>query len=229
MSQKKTETVLDRIEAVRSQYHRQDLRGELDELGEELAELLVKRALYEGLFDTSIEIDEEFQSAISEALDHLEAGDVEAAEEQIEVIEIERSEFEADLEQAISDPLTKYRSDVESMQRLNQKLNKVDPADLDELHVFLQPGHLADDLDHEPNASIDEKIEDARSVGDNQRGIYEKAIKTIFEPYLNDDIIGDLVAVLVADNDLRVEEVNPSQFEALYDSELAPYIELQFG
>lgn len=229
MSQKTTDTVLDRIEAVRSQYHRQDLRSELDELGDELAELLVERALYEGLFDTSIEIDEGFRSAIAEALDHLEAGNVEAVEEQIEVIEAERSEFEADLEQAISDPLTKYRSDVESMQRLNQKLDKVDPTDLDKLQTFLQPGHLADDVDHEPDASIDEKIEDARSVGENQRAIYEKAIKTIFEPYLNDDIIGDLVAVLVAKDDLRVDEVDPSQFEALYDSELAPHIELQFG
>ncbi|WP_380675556.1 hypothetical protein [Salinigranum sp. GCM10025319] len=229
MSQKTTDSVLDRLEAVRSQYHRQDLRSALNELGDELAELLMKQALYEGLFDTSIEINEAFRSAIAEALEQLEAGNVEAVENQIEVIETERSEFESALQQAISDPLTKYRSDVESMQRLNQKLEKIDPTQLEELRTFLQPGHLAEDVDHEPDVSIDEKIEKARSVGEDQRSFYQKAIRTIFEPYLDDDVIGDLVEVLVANDDLRVDEVDPNQFEALHDSELASHIELQFG
>jgi hypothetical protein len=86
-----------------------------------------------------------------------------------------------------------------------------------------------DDVDHEPDASINEKIEVARSVGEDQRSIYEKSIKKIFEPYLEDDVIGNVVEVLVANDDLRVDEVDPSQFEGLHDSELAPHIEFQFG
>jgi ribosomal 50S subunit-associated protein YjgA (DUF615 family) len=229
MSQKTTDTVLERIESVRSQYHRQDLRSELNELGDELAELLVKRALYEGLFDTSIEINESFRSAIDDALNHLEAGNIKSVEEQIEEIETQRSKFESTLEQAIAESLAKYRSDVESMQRLNQKLEKVDSTNLEKLQTFLQPGHLVDDVDHEPDASINEKIEVARSVGEDQRSIYEKSINKIFEPYLEDDVIGNVVEVLVANDDLRVDEVDPSQFEGLHDSELAPHIEFQFG
>jgi len=229
MSQKTTDTVLERIESVRSQYHRQDLRSELNELGDELAELLVKRALYEGLFDTSIEINESFRSAIDDALNHLEAGNIKSVEEQIEEIETQRSKFESTLEQAIAELLAKYRSDVESMQRLNQKLEKVDSTNLEKLQTFLQPGHLVDDVDHEPDASINEKIVVARSVGEDQRSIYEKSINKIFEPYLEDDVIGNVVEVLVANDDLRVDEVDPSQFEGLHDSELAPHIEFQFG
>lgn len=229
MSQKTTDTVLERIESVRSQYHRQDLRSELNELGDELAELLVKRALYEGLFDTSIEINEAFRSAIDDALNHLEAGNIKSVEEQIEEIETQRSKFESTLEQAVAESLAKYRSDVESMQRLNQKLEKVESTSLEKLKTFLQPGHLVDDVDHEPHTSINEKIEVARSVGEDQRSIYEKSIKKIFEPYLEDDVIGNVVEVLVANDDLRVDEVDPSQFEGLHDSELAPHIEFQFG
>lgn len=229
MSQNPTHSVLDRLETVRSQYHRKDLRSDLDELGDELAELLIKRALYEALFDKNIEIDEEFRSAITDAVEDLETGNIEAVEEQIGVIKTQRSEFESALEQAISDQLSKYRSDIESMQRLNQKLDKVDPEELQNLQTFLQPGHLEDDIEHEPDDSLDEKIDKARSVGETQRSVYENAINAIFDPYLDDEIIGDLVEVLVANEDLRVNEIDPSQYEALHDSELAPHIELQFG
>lgn len=229
MSQETSDTVLDRLRAVRSQYHRQGLRKELDEIGDELAALLVKRAFCEGLFDTCIEIDEEFQSAIAEVLEHLEEENIEEVEEQIGVIKGKKTEFESTLEQEISNPLTKYRSDVDSMQRLNQKLNKVDSTHLEELQTFLQPGHLANDVDHKPEAPIEERIEHARSEGQDQHAVYEASIEAIFEPYLNDDVIGDLVEVLVDDDDLRVEDVDPSKFEALHDSELAPHIEFQFG
>lgn len=229
MSQKTTDNVLDRLKAVRSQYHRQDLRNELNELGDELGKLLVKRALYEGLFDKDIEIDEEFRLAVAKAVEQLEAGNIEAVEEQIEIIETERVEFESTLEQAVSDPLTKYRSDIKSIRRLNQKLDKIDSSDLEELQTFLQPGHLVEDVDYEPDAPIDEKIENARSVGEIQRSTYERAIETIFEPYFDDDIIGDLIKALVANEDLRVAEVELSQFEALHNSGLASHIELQLG
>lgn len=222
-------SVLDQLNEVQSQYRRKDLRNQLEELGEELEQLLLDKALYEGLFDTTIEIDNNLKATIRETRSQLEDGDMDAVEQGIKSIQDEKEAFESTLKQEVADSLSTWRSNLDSMIRLNKAIEKMDADDLDELQTFLRPGNLSPDLEFAGDPSLEQKIERTHEYGANHRETFLEATTEIFEPYLNDDDIGDAVKTLLSGDEFFIEDLDPETFQQLKDSELSAYIELSFG
>jgi hypothetical protein len=228
MSTTEDETVLDRLQTVKSQYRRRDLQNKLDNLAKDLADLYLQKVVYERLLDISIEITSDLQTTIQTIQTNLQDGKTETVSNQVDQLETQVQEFESHIDKQISDPLSTYRSTVESMQRLNQKLSLIDSAQLTTLETFLQPGDILSRIEFASEADLATKIETASEVGTDHRETYESARSELFETYFETEY-GEKVTEMMSDDPPVLESFDETEIEQLYDSDLTPYIELRFG
>jgi hypothetical protein len=222
------ETVVDRLRRVHSQYKQRDLQRQLEDTADTLAELYLQKVVYETVLDTTISIDEDLRSTIQEIRSHLEDGDTETVTEQVGTLKERVQAFENELEKEISEPLSTYRSNVNSMQRLNQRLDVFDTAELEGLRRFLEPGDVLSRIDFEEEADLEEKIATAGAVAAEYRTTYDSARTELFETYLETEY-GDKVTMMMSDSPPMLESFDEQELDDLYESDLAPYIELRFG
>ena len=228
MSTTDGETVLDRLQAVKSQYRRRDLQNKLDDLANDLADLYLQKVVYERLLDIPIEITSDLQTTIQDIQTNLQDGETEAISIQVDQLETQVQEFESHIDKQISAPLSTYRSTVESMQRLNEKLSVIDSAQLTTLQTFLQPGDILTRIEFTSDTDLATKIETAAEEGTNHRETYESARSELFETYFETEY-GEKVTEMMSDDPPVLESFDKTELEQLYDSDLTPYIELRFG
>lgn len=221
-------TVVDRLRRVHSQYKQRDIQRQLEGAAETLAELYLEKVVYETVLDTTISIDGDLRSTIQEIRSHLEEGDTETVTAQVETLKERVQTFENELEKETSEPLSTYRSNVESMQRLNQRLEVFDTTELESLRSFLEPGDVLSRIDFEDEADLEEKIATAGAVAAEYRTTYDSARMKLFETYLETEY-GDKVTMMMSDSPPRLESFDEQELKELYESDLAPYIELRFG
>lgn len=222
------ETVLERLQTVQSQYRRRDLQQQLDSLAATLADLYLSKVVYETLLDISIEIDEDLQANIREIQTNLEQGDTETVANQVERLEEQISDFETKIDKEISEPLSTHRSNVESMQRLNQKLSVIETERLTALKTILEPGDVLSRIEFGSDADYKTKIKTAEQKGADYRATYESARTELFETYLETDY-GEKVTEMMSDDPPVLDSFEQEELEELYKSDLTPYIELRFG
>jgi hypothetical protein len=114
------------------------------------------------------------------------------------------------------------------MQRLNQRLDVFDTAELEGLRRFLEPGDVLSRIDFEEEADLEEKIATAGAVAAEYRTTYDSARTELFETYLETEY-GDKVTMMMSDSPPMLESFDEQELDDLYESDLAPYIELRFG
>jgi len=228
MSSDTPENVTERLESVQSQYRRKHLQNELSDLADNLERVYLRKELYESLLGVEIEIDENLRSVIKEIRNHLEDGDIDRVENKIEDLDSRLETFNSTIEKTVADRLATYRSNIDSMKRLNRRLEKIDTDALEQLESFLEPGKILGRIDTDSSSEFEQKVEQVRSKADQQKTRYEEAKAKIFEPYLESEY-GQKVQEMMSDDPPRLDALDKKTLTQLADSELSPYIEMRFG
>jgi hypothetical protein len=212
------------LTAIIEQHRVQHIEDELDDIAETMEETILQRAVAKSFFDKDIEID-------AEAREHVMAVQEKLADNQYDAVEAELPELEVkvrDAETTVGNQIQELRlghsSTVEAMQRLNNRVDRVNETRLNALSKLLNDWRWRDNVYLTGDANMDQLIENANQYGKEMREAFEELKEELFGHYPSN--IRDLVHRMIDDERLTYADLTPTQRQQLADSDLNEFIEL---
>lgn len=213
-----------RLRQTREQYRRKDIGDRLSDLARRMEETLLQRALAEAFFDTSFEVDPDAQEAVRSGRNALMNGNYGRLDEQLDDIQREVRDAKRRVENNIQPARLSNLERVQAMQRLNERVERVDPERLSALESLLDDwnwrGHV--EVGNEP---FEEALREAREGGEDLRYVYEELQEELFGPY-RDTEIWPIVESLLDDERLTYGSLTDEERRLLAESDLSEYVEL---
>lgn len=219
-----SESLEAKLQSVQKQYRRQHLADELDELAETMEETLLQRELASAFFDERVEIDTSARQSVDEVMDLLERGEYETIEERLPALESEVESAETTVQNRIQELRLKHNSTVTAMQRLNDRVERVDELRLRALGGLLDDWRWKEHVYSEEDVKFEELSQNAREYGQEMREAFDELQETLFGHYPPD--IRSLIERMIDDERLSYADLKPEQRTLLAESDIGEYIEL---
>lgn len=213
-----------KLRQTRERYRQKDIGDRLADLARQMEETLLQKALAEAFFDTSFEVEPDAQEVVRDGRTALIDGDYGRLDAQLDDIQNEVGNAKRRVENNIQPSRLSNLERVRAMQRLNERVERVDPERLSALESLLDDwnwrGHV--ELGKEP---FEEALREAREVGEDLRGHYEELQEELFGPY-RDTEIWPIVESLLDDERLTYGSLTDEERRLLAESDLSEYVEL---
>jgi hypothetical protein len=209
-------------------YRRQHLEDRLENLATTMEETLLQQTIAETFFETTTEIDEEIKSTVERTTEKLENGEYDAVEQELDDVaeRVERAETHVTNE---IQQLRINRQDIATaMRRLNERVERVDAAQLQALESLLEDWKWKQDIYDDTNETFKQRRDAAVQFGENMKFVFQTLKQDLFGPY-EDTKLEPLVDKLLDDDRLRLGALSLEERRQLADSDLADYIELKLS
>lgn len=213
-----------KLRSVQKQYRRQHLADELDELAETMEETLLQRELASAFFDENVEVDTSARQSVREVMNMLEEGEYEAIEERLAKLESEVESAETTVQNRIQELRLKHNSTVTAMQRLNDRVERVDELRLRALGGLLDDWRWKEHVYPEDDVEFETLAQNAREYGREMRDAFDELQEALFGHYPPD--IRSLIERMIDDERLSYADLEPEQRTLLAESDIGEYIEL---
>jgi ribosomal protein S20 len=213
-----------KLRSVQKQYRRQHLADELDELAETMEETLLQRELASAFFDENVEVDTSARQSVREVMNMLEEGEYEAIEERLAKLESEVESAETTVQNRIQELRLKHNSTVTAMQRLNDRVDRVDELRLRALGGLLDDWRWKEHVYPEDDVEFETLAQNAREYGREMRDAFDELQEALFGHYPPD--IRSLIERMIDDERLSYADLEPEQRTLLAESDIGEYIEL---
>jgi len=215
-----------KLKSVQNKYRRQHLADELDELAETMEETLLQRELAGSFFDERVELDTSARQSVKEVMDLLEREEYEDIEDQLPALESEVESAETTVQNRIQELRLKHNSTVTAMQRLNDRVERVDEFRLRALGGLLDDWRWKEHVypDEDENVEFEDLAQNAREYGREMREAFDELQETLFGHYPPE--IRSLIERMIDDERLSYADLEPEQRTLLAESDFGEYIEL---
>jgi len=219
-----SESLESQLKSVQKQYRRQHLADELDELAETMEETLLQRELASAFFDEHVELDTSARQSVDEVMDLLERGEYETIEERLPTLESEVESAETTVQNRIQELRLKHSSTVTAMQRLNDRVERVDEFRLQALGGLLDDWRWKEHVYLDEDGEFEELAQNAREYGQEMREAFDELQETLFGHYPPE--IRSLIERMIDDERLSYADLEPEQRTLLAESDIGEYTEL---
>lgn len=220
-------TFEERLDGMYDRYRRQHLEDELAALAQTMEETLLQIAMTEAFFDGSIDIDESVKTVVRETKDLVEAGQYDAVEDRLPKLEGSVQDAQEEVEDTVRAWVLNRRDTVNAMQRLNDRVQRVDSDELQELSTLLEEWDWQDRIDA-TEADLEERRRAARDYGQEMAERFDTHRDQLFGVY-DDTELRPLVERLLDADRLRFDELTETERAQLADSDLEEYVELKLS
>ncbi|MEZ3142749.1 hypothetical protein [Halobaculum sp. MBLA0143] len=227
MSSDTTGGFAEQLRQTQERYRRRDLAESLSALAVEMEETLLQRAFAAALFDAEFEIEPEAQAAVDDARGLLDEGSYASLDEKLDDVSTEVSAAKRRLENEVQPKRLDALNRVRAMQRLNERVERVDPERLAAIETLL------DDWNWRANVEVgaddfEAALDDAATVGDEFRGHSQELQDELFGPYRGTEV-WPVVQRLLDDERLTYGDLSAEERELLAESDLSAYVELSLS
>jgi len=221
------ETFEDRLASMYDRYRRQHLEDELDALATTMEETLLQQRVAETFFEATIDIDGDVKADVEATVDKLEAEEYDAVEEDLDELAREVERAETHVTNRIQQLRLDRRDTATAMRRLNERVERVDPTQLQALEDLLGDWNWRGDI-YEGNETFESRREAAAEYGESMKFIFESLKDDLFGPYQGTEL-KPLVDDLLDEEPLRLGNLTEKERGQLADSDLADYVELRLS
>lgn len=219
-----SESLEARLKSVQEQYRRQHLADELDELAETMEETLLQRELASAFFDERVDIDTSVRRSVGEVMDLLEREEYGTIEDRLKTLESEVESAETTVQNRIQELRLKHDSTVTAMQRLNDRVERVDEFRLRALGGLLNDWRWKEHVYVDEDAEFKALAQNARAYGQEMREAFDELQEALFGHYPPE--IRSLIERMIDDERLSYADLKPEQRTLLAESDIGEYIEL---
>jgi uncharacterized phage infection (PIP) family protein YhgE len=216
------------LETLYGRYRREHLDDRLTELAETMEETLLQKAVADAFFDSSVNIDSSVKTTVEEAMETLEAGDYNTIENNLSEIENEVEQAENRVTNQVQELRINREETVTAMQRLNERVGRVDSAQLRALKTLLDDWNWKPLVYTEDNETLEERRQEATQYGEDMSTVYHQLKHDLFELYDGTEL-RPLIDRLLDEERLRLGELSETEREQLANSDLADDIELKLS
>jgi hypothetical protein len=213
-----------RLEAVQEEYRRRHLSDELDDIAETMEETILQRVLAKAFFEESVQIDAEARERVKTVMTHLDRGNYETVEAEIDDLETDVESAATTVENRIQELRLKHNSTVAAMRRLNDRVDRVNEVRLEALEGLLDDWRWKEHVYLNENAQLDDLKDNAREYGEEMRLAFDDLKDEMFGVY--PDEIRDLIYRMIDDERLSYADLSETQRRQLAESDIGEYIEL---
>ncbi|WP_436926028.1 hypothetical protein [Halosimplex amylolyticum] len=213
-----------RLLDVQEQYRRQYLADELDELAETMEETLLQRELASAFFDERVELDTSVRRSVDEVMDLLEQNEYEEIEDRLDALESDIESAETTVQNRIQELRLMHNSTVTAMQRLNDRVERVDELRLRALGGLLNDWRWKEHVYADDDATYEELAQNARGYGQEMREAFDELQEELFGHYPSE--IRSLIERMIDDERLSYADLEPEQRTLLAESDIGEFIEL---
>lgn len=241
MSSDTTSGFAERLRRTQERYRRQNLETRLAELAEEMELTLLHRAFAEAFLnaendsstdeeassDSAFRIDPDAQAAVRKVRRYLQDGAYNQLGDQWEELEAEVTDARRRVENEVQPRRLDALDRVRAMQRLNERVERVDPERLAALETLL------DDWNWRAHVEVGaddfgDALAEAEDVGAEFRGHFEEFQDELFGPYRGTDV-WPIVQRLLDEERLTYGDLTEEERDLLAESDLAAYVELSLS
>lgn len=214
----------ERLAAIREEHRRRHLSDELNDLGETMEETILQRELAKGFFKEEISLDDEAKQGVQETLEFLEQKQYDVVEQRLDTLESNVNAAETTVENRIQELRLKHNSTVTAMQRLNERVDRVDGMRLEALSSLLDDWRWRQHVYIDEADDIDDLKQNARQYGEEMRSAFNDLKSKMFGAY--PETIRDLIYRMIDEERLSYADLTPTQRQQLADSDIGEFIEV---
>jgi hypothetical protein len=222
------ESFEDRLEAMYERYRRRSIGDKLEDIAEEMEDTLLQQAMAEAFFDERLEIDSDAKAAVEELRAALGEGNYETVENKLDNVETAVETAAAAVETEIQRYQLEMLSTVQAMERLNERVNRVNEVRLQSLRQLLEDWNWEMYLDVDDDAPFEHKREEAQAIGQELVETFEELKEKLFGPYKGTEL-WHIVEQLLDEERLTYAALTPDERELLAESDLTEYVELSLS
>lgn len=217
----------ERLRQTRERYRRRDLAESLSNLAEEMEKTLLQRAFAAALFGTEFEIDPEVQATVDHVGQLIEEGSYEELDAELDDVDAAVSSTRYRLGNEVQPKRLDALNRVRAMQRLNERVDRVDPERLSAVETLL------DDWNWRAHVEVgaddfETALDRATTAGSDFRDNFRELQDELFGPY-RDTEVWPVVQRLLDDERLTYGDLSTEERELLAESDLAAYVELSLS
>lgn len=222
------ETFVGRLDSMYDRYRRQHLEDELEMLAAKMEETLLQQTITETFFGESIEVDDDVKAVVETTAKKLEEENYDEVEAELDALSerIDRAETH------VTNQIQEFRIDRQdtatAMRRLNERVERVDDAQLQALESLLEDWNWKQDVYDDSNETFTAREQAAAQYGEHMKFVFDTLKDELFGPYEGTEL-RPLVDSLLDKNRLRLGDLTSEEREQLAESELANYIELKLS
>ncbi|MFC6720263.1 hypothetical protein [Halobacteriaceae bacterium SHR40] len=216
------------LETLYGRYRREHLDDRLTELAETMEETLLHKAVADAFFEASVQIDTSVKKTVEGAIETLESGDYDTIENNLSEIEDEVEQAETRVTNQVQELRINREETVTAMQRLNERVDRVDSAQVKALKTLLDDWNWRPMVYTEDNATLEERRQEATQYGEDMSSVYHQLKHDLFKRYDGTEL-RPLVDRLLDEDRLRLGELSETEREQLAKSDLADDIELKLS
>lgn len=220
-------SLTDRLKRIREQHRRRTLSDRLNKIGETMEETLLKRELAEAFFEETVEIDNEAKTAVAEMRDLLSEEAYDTVEARIDDVETKVGRVETSVDNRIQELRISRNETVSAMQRLNNRVERVNDTQLEALGLLLDEWQWKEQVYLGDDEDLDRLKENARTYGNEMRDAFSALKEELFGHYPSK--IRDLIYRMIDDERLSYNDLTDEQRRLLAESDLGEYIELRLS
>jgi hypothetical protein len=218
----------DQLKSIYEQHRHRSLESRLDDIAETMEETLLQQTIAEAFFEESIEIDSDVKRAVEGARETLDSEEYEELEDELANLSTQIERAEAHVTNRIQNLRIDRQDTASAMKRLNERVERVDEAQLDALLSLLEDWNWKQDVYRESNETFVDRREAAEQYGSDMKFIFETLKDELFGPYRGTKV-EPLVDKLLDDDRFRLSDLSAEQRKQLVESDLADYIELKLS
>lgn len=223
-----TEPFEAQLEGIYQEYRRQHLKEQLDDLAQTMEDTLLQQEIAEGFFDETVHIEDDVKTAVQETVEHLESGEYDSVEDDIDELTTKVSGAKTNVTNRIQQLRTDRQDTVSAMRGLNQRVERVDSTQVEALENLLENWNWKQHVYLESNDTFQERRTEAADYGENMKYIFESLKNDLFGVYDGTEL-RPLVEQLLDDERLRLAELSQREREQLAESDLGEYIEVKLS
>jgi hypothetical protein len=195
-----------------------------------MEETLLQKELANALFEEQVTIDSEAIEEVTQIQrivrdDELRRLDESSIEELEEKVQSEERRISSQIKERCINRL----ETVQAFSKLNQELEFMDQSRLNALEDLLQDWNRdRGSLEVSEAESLEERIADAREMGEVMDTVYADAVDAIGDVFSGSEI-QTIVDRLLNKGALTLNGLEPEEIQALSESEIGPYLRVSFS
>jgi hypothetical protein len=214
----------DQLEDVVEQLRRRHVEDQLEDIAETMEETILQRAVAKAFFDEDVPVSSEAKERVSAVQSLLDEGKYDRVEAELDELERIVESTETTVGNRIQELRLNYSSTVDAMERLNQRVERVNTAVLEALSKLLKDWRWRDNVYLTDDAELPKLIGNAEQYGKEMRSAFEELKQELFGHYPEE--IRNLVYEMIDDERLTYADLTTTQRQQLAESDLNEFIEL---
>lgn len=210
------------------QYRRKRLKSKLDELAETMEATILQCGLAQSFFDADVAIDESAKGEVQATLELLERSEYDTVENRLPSLETAVEDEATSVQNRVQELRLQRLSTVQAMNRLNNRVDRADSAQLTALESLLEDWNWRPQVYTDEAETLAERRTAAREYGTEMDEVYDELKDDLFGTYEGTEL-RPLVDSLLDDDRLTLAKLSEAEIEQLAESDLAEYVELSLS